>query len=299
MKQLALLILLLALAGKACAQGDGPRVFLPAPTGINPLSLTYMNMDSNFNFAGNILIPNGGVSANIWALNYNRFFSLGGRLAEIWVTVIGGTVDGFVDTPQRIGLDANASGIGDPYLAMRVGLIGAPALKPADFAQHKHGFAMYALAGISLPWGEYNQSRPLNIGTNRWALRLGLPMTVPFGDQGATWLEVHPQVYLFGDNDEPFRTDQREQNALYLVEGHLSQNFTRKFWASLDLRYQNGGETTTDGINDDNKMNQWGGGSSVGYTFSTAWSGFISYGWIFGGSAANGKLWRARLIFVF
>ncbi len=77
MKQLALLILLLALAGKACAQGDGPRVFLPAPTGINPLSLTYMNMDSNFNFAGNILIPNGGVSANIWALNYNRFFSLG------------------------------------------------------------------------------------------------------------------------------------------------------------------------------------------------------------------------------
>jgi len=81
---------------------------------------------------------------------------------------------------------------------------------------------------------------------------------------------------------------------------HLSQNLTQKLWASLDLRYQHGGETTTDGLRDGNKINQWGGGASVGYTFSRAWSGFLGYGRIFGGDDhANGEMWRARLIFVF
>jgi len=84
-----------------------------------------------------------------------------------------------------------------------------------------------------------------------------------------------------------------------VIESHLSQNFTKKMWASLDLRYQRGGETTTDGVPDDNRMNQWGGGASLGYTFNRAWSSFAGYGRIFGGSDANGEMWRARLIFIF
>lgn len=293
-------ILLILFAGEAYAQGDGPRVYLPAPTGISPVSLTYMNMDSNFNFAGNILIPDGGVTANIWALNYNHFFGIGSRLAELWVTGIGGTVDGFVTLENDSSVSASASGISDPYVAMRVGLIGAPALDPKAFVQHKHGFSLYALAGISLPWGEYDPSSALNLGTNRWSLRLGLPMVIPFGEHGATWLEIHPNMYLFGDNDQPFGASSRSQDPLYVIENHLSQNFTRKFWASLDLRYQQGGETTTDSVPDGNRMNQWGGGATVGYTFSRAWSGFLGYGRIFGGDGdANGTMWRARLIFVF
>jgi hypothetical protein len=286
--------------GEVHAQGDGPRVYLPAPTGISPVSLTWMDMDSNFNFAGTILVPDAGVNASIYALNYNRFFSIGGRLAEVWVTGIGGSVDGFVSLENGDQVGASTSGFGDPYVAMRVGLFGAPALDPQRFAQHKHGFSLYALVGLTLPWGEYDSDSVLNLGTNRWSLRLGLPMAIPFGARGATWLEIHPNVYLFGDNDEPFRADIRSQDELYIVETHLSQNFTEKFWVSLDLRYQYGGETTTNGVRDDNGMNQWGGGASVGYSFSRRWSGFFGYGKVFGGNDdANGTMWRARLIFIF
>lgn len=293
-------MVLCQLPATVLAQGDGPRVYLPAPTGISPVSLTWMDMDSNFNFAGSILVPDGGVKADIWALNYNHFFNVGGRLAEVWATGIGGSLDGFVTNENGHTFSASSSGISDPYVAMRIGLLGAPALDAASFSKHEHGFSLYALAGLTLPWGDYNEKDPLNLGTNRWSLRLGLPMAIPFGQRGATWLEVHPNVYLFGDNDEPFRADRRSQDALYVVESHLSQNFTQKFWASLDLRYQYGGETTTDGVSDDNKMNQWGGGASLGYSFSRAWSGFVGYGKIFGGNDdANGEMWRARLIFVF
>jgi hypothetical protein len=283
------------------AQGEGPRVYLPAPVGTNVISATWMDLESNMNFAGNILLPDADISSTVYAVNYNRYFALGDRLAEIWVTGIGGNINGSATTSPIGEVSASVSGIADPYIAMRVGLMGAPALEAADFMKTPPGFQLYALAGLSLPWGDYEQSRPLNLGTNRWSLRLGLPMVMPLGKKpGSTWLEIHPNIYFYGDNDEPFRATTRSQDALYVLESHLSHNFTSKFWASLDLRYQYGGETTTDRTNDDNKVNRLGGGVSLGYNFSSSWSGFFGYGQVLSetdNSTLN--MWRARLMWVF
>jgi hypothetical protein len=295
------LIAALWLPGQVLAQGEGARVYLPAPVGTNALSLTYMDMKSNMNFAGNIYVPGAEISSNVYALNYNRYFSVKGRLAEIWLTGIGGDVAGDVRNTVRGDFSSSNSGIADPYAAMRVGLIGAPALDLADFVKTPYGFQMYALAGISLPWGSYNKNTPLNLSTNRWAFRMGLPMAMPLGEKyGSTWLEINPNMYVYGDNDEPFRADIRSQDNLYVLENHLSHNFTTKFWGSLDLRYQYGGETTTDGVSDDNKVNTWGGGATLGYSFNRTWSGFVSYGQVLNsGDGVELDMWRARLIFVY
>ena len=298
---LVFLLVFVLLPGKVLAQGEGPHVYLPAPVGTNVLSATWMDLKSNMNFAGSIQIPEAKISSTVYALNFNRYFSLAGRLAEIWVTGIAGSVDGSASTAPFGERSSGTSGLGDPYFAMRVGLVGAPALKPADFMKTPPGFQLYALAGISVPWGEYKQNTPLNLGTNRWALRLGLPMVMPLGKKpGVNWLEIHPNVYFFGDNDKPFRANSRSQSALYVIESHLTHNFTPDFWAGIDLRYQYGGETTTDGLKDDNKLKRLGGGISAGYSFSSAWSGFVSYGDVITESD-NSKMnmWRARLIWVF
>jgi len=260
-----------------------------------------MDLKSNMNFAGNILIPEAEISSTIYALNYNRYFAIGDRLAEIWATGIAGNIDGTVDTTTVGSQSFGVSGIADPYFALRIGLKGAPALDPLTFSKTPLGFQIYALAGVSIPLGDYKQSRPLNLGTNRWSLRLGLPMVMPVGKAGSsTMLEIHPNVYFYTDNDKPYRADTRSQDALYVVESHLTHNFTPKFWAGVDLRYQNGGETTTDRIKDDNKVNRWGGGVSAGYTFSRTWSGFIGFGEVINESD-NSKMdmWRARLIWLF
>ena len=298
---LVLLMFFALLPGRALAQGEGPRVYLPAPVGTNALSATWMDLESNMNFAGNILIPDAEITSTIVALNYNRFFSLGDRLAEIWVTGIGGDVDGSTTAEPFRNSSVGISGIADPYFAMRVGLLGAPALDLATFMQTPPGFQMYALAGVTMPWGDYKQSRPLNLGTNRWSMRLGVPMVMPLGKKpGSTWLEVHPNVYFYGDNDEPFQATKRTQDALYVVESHLTHNFTPKFWVGLDLRYQNGGETTTDHVKDGNKVNRWGGGVSAGYTFSRSWSGFLGFGEVINESDNSVMdMWRARLIYVY
>ena len=51
------------------AQGEGPRVYLPAPTGTNVLSATWMDLKSNINFAGNILIPGAEIFSTVVAVN--------------------------------------------------------------------------------------------------------------------------------------------------------------------------------------------------------------------------------------
>jgi hypothetical protein len=301
LRSLLLLLSFILLPGYTLAQGEGPRVYVPAPVGTNILSATWMDLNSNMNFTGSILIPDAKISSTIIALNYNRYFSIGDRLAEIWATGIGGSISGTANTRDFGTQSVEVSGIADPYFAIRVGLKGATALDPLTFSKTPLGFQIYALAGVSVPLGDYKQSRPLNLGTNRWSLRLGLPMVMPVGKAGSsTILEFHPNVYFFGKNDEPFRADTRSQDALYVVETHLSHNFTPKFWASMDLRYQYGGETTTDHLRDDNKVNRWGGGLSAGYTFSRSWNGFIGYAEVINESD-NSKMdmWRARLIWLF
>ena len=309
-----LLLATMTLLGSApaAAQGEGPRVYLLSPVDINALSLTWMDLSSNFNFSQSILIEDADVRSDIWALNYNRFFSVGGRFAEIWATGIWGSVEGDIqvgpEPPPIVPFPPGStvrvpkeSGIADPYLAMRVGLIGAPALKVEEFMQHRPGFQLYALAGANVPVGDYDASRPVNLGTNRWALRLGLPMVVPFGSPASrAALEIVPSFYYFTDNDDPFRADLREQDPLYVLETHLTRNFTPKFWAGLDLRYQYGGKTTTDGVSDRNTIDQLGGGVVAGYQLTRALQVWASYGEILAQNDNSiGEMFRVRMILAF
>jgi len=291
----------LMMSARTVAQGEGPRVYLMAPVGINALSATYMGMSSNMNFAQSILIPEAEVTSEVLALNYNRFFAIGDRFAELWVTGIFGSVDGTVRGIPLGDLSASESGLGDPYFALRVGLIGAPALKPTEFSQHQQGFQMHALAGVAPPLGDYESTRVLNLGTNRWSYRLGLPMVLPFGHAPTpTYLEVNPNVYIYGDNDDPFGAEKREQDPLFVLESHLTHNFTPRLWAGIDLRYQHGGETTTDGVKDDNRIKQLGGGVALGYQFTRNISGFFSYGEIIEQQdGSEGDMLRFRAIYTF
>ena len=134
----SLLLLCLSLfpAGRAQAQGDGPRAWLFAPDGINAISLTWMELSSNYNFAGDILIPNADIDSDVEALAYIRYFGLGGRFAQVQATGIFGGVGGTVTVPPGSGFPLPPGtyntrrfrGFGDPIFTFRIGLAGAPAL---------------------------------------------------------------------------------------------------------------------------------------------------------------------------
>ena len=194
------------------------------------------------------------------------------------------------------------SGWADPFFQLRVGLFGAPGLTPAEFVKHKQTLQVYGLVGFSPPLGEYDSARLINLGTNRWAIRLGAPVVVPFGNPKAPfWLEAIPNVYLYTDNtDVSGPGTERSQDPLWVLETHLSHNLTKMFWLSFDLRGQYGGATTTDGVYDDNKTEQLGGGGTLGIQLSRPLGLQVTYGTIFAKSGnARGNMWRFRMTYAF
>lgn len=258
----------------AWAQGDGPRSQLPMPIGTNVFVPTWLDMRMNSDFSQSVLRADAEVNADILLGVYVRSFAVGDRYAQIWLVPNWGKLDASVDVARpgggTITRSVQQSGFGDPYVAMKIGLVGAPALGLADFMKHKPTFQLYAYAGLYIPLGDYDSSRLLNLGTNHWALRLGLPMVFPIGKpQKQINLEIHPGVTIHGDNSDPTGgAGTVSQDPLYQVEFHLSRNFSPKWWGSIGGRYRNGGETSTDGIADGNKQDVLGGELTLGYAFT-------------------------------
>jgi Putative MetA-pathway of phenol degradation len=295
------------LPGRILAQGEGAHTYLPAPVGTNVIVPTYMDISSNYNFTQSIQINNADIRSQIGVVSYVHFFRVWGQLAELWVSPIFGSVSGTVDLPTPGGGTRTVnvrphSGFADPYLGFRVGLFGAPGLEPAEFMKHQQTFQVYGLVGVMPPLGSYDSTRLINLGTNRWALRLGVPIVVPFGNpKDPFWLEANPNVYLYTDNtDVSGPGTVRSQDPLWVLETHLSHNLSRMFWLSFDLRGQYGGATTTDGISDDNKTEQLGGGGTLGIQLSRPLGLQVTYGTIFAKSGnARGNMWRARMTYAF
>jgi hypothetical protein len=293
-----------ALAGTARAQGDGPHNLPLVPKDMNLFVAMPMGLSGNFNPSGTVLIPGANVDVFAVPLTYVRTFSLGGRFGRLFLTAPLATLDagGTVIDPRtgnEITVSRGRSGWMDPMVTMHVGLVGAPALAGAEFVKHPRSFQMVAIVGTAIPIGTYDSTRAINLGTNRWAFRLGFGTVAPLGK--ATAWESANTFYLFTENSDVFGgADTRSQDPLFVSENHFTYAFNRKTWASVDLRWQYGGETHTDGSADDNHTNILGGGLTLGHTFTPHFNGYVSYGNILA-SSGNAEEWliRTQLVYSF
>jgi hypothetical protein len=303
--KLFLLALMLLLSGRAEAQGDGPHNLPLIPIDTNIFAGMGMWLSGNFNPAQTALIPGADVNVLAAPLTYIRTFPMGSHFGRLFVTVPLATLEASAEAfDPRFGfyrvIERRRSGYMDPMVALHIGLLGAPALTLPEFVKHTKSFQLYGILGTSIPVGTYDSDRLINLGTNRWSFRTGIGMVVPFGTKHATALESANSVFFFTDNTDLLLADERAQDALFVSENHLTHNFTPRFWASLDLRYQVGGETATDGIEDGNKTEILGGGLSLGYQFTPQLGCYGSFGTIIAKKGdAEETMFRYQLIYSF
>jgi hypothetical protein len=80
----------------------------------------------------------------------------------------------------------------------------------------------------------------------------------------------------------------------------LSHNFTPNLWGVANLRYQYGGETSADGVKDDNKMSILGGGLGMGYQVLKPLGIAADYGGVLlSANGAKGKMFRLSIVFTY
>lgn len=301
------LLLLFLLPAQVNAQGAGPRTNFLTPVGIKSLSFTYLDVDSNFRFGQSDAFGDADINTQTAILSYSQRFSVFGRFAQVGlsssyseVTLKAATSDQAGSVIENTVLSRR--GAGDPVASLRLGLIGAPALTPKQWHEYDKGFQMYAMFGLLIPIGHYDDRRAINTGFNRWGYQLGLPMVIPLEKtKRKTFLEITPQVNIYADNNDPFRNVNRlSQDPLYSLEVQASHQFTRKLWVSLGFQYQNGGRTNADGVPNNNKLDQWLGELAAGYIVNSQFAVLGSYGKIFEQkNNARGDMLRVRLVTMF
>jgi hypothetical protein len=256
----ALLLLALATASPASAQQLEPRAYSPAPVGVNFFGVAYANSSGDVVFDPSLPFSDVSANVNSAAPFYGRTFGMFGRLASLggaqpyaW-----GSVEGNVgETFHRV----TRSGLADATLRFACNLVGGPALSPPEFAKRKQGTMLGASLTITGPTGQYDPSKLINIGTNRWSFKPELGFSQPVG---RWWFDLYAGVWLFTTNHNFYGGQTREQDPLVVVQGHVSYTFRPQLWLAFDSTWYRGGATTLNGIaNADRQEN-----SRVGLTLA-------------------------------
>ena len=151
--------------------------------------------------------------------------------------------------------------MGDTKLKCTVNLMGAPALGMSEFMRRKPQTTFGASLTVSAPTGEYHSDKLINVGTNRWALKPEIGVSHPVG----RWtFEAIAGAWFFEDNDDFFGGRHREQEPLASVQAHVSYTFRPRLWLALNATYYDGGRSTLDGVEKDDRQSN----SRYGLTLS-------------------------------
>ena len=75
--------------------------------------------------------------------------------------------------------------------------------------------------------------------------------------------DAYANTYLYTDNNSYRGVEVLRQRGLIGLEGHLSYTFNNTIWASLDTRYSFLGDTTVNGVNQDNPQRNFILGSEL------------------------------------
>ncbi len=253
---------LLLLPVRASAQELEPGAYWPLPAGLNILTVVNSFNAGDVAFDAAAPIDEASATINTTALSFTRAFSLAGRSANAGVVlpVVGGHLEGLY-----LGAPAETSrfGLGDPRLRFAVNLYGAPAMAPKVFASYRQRLIVGVALSVVPPIGQYDPSKLINLGTNRWSLKPEIGISRTYGK----WVvEGMAGVWLFTDNTDFFGGRTREQDPVTASQFHLTYKFTPVRWLAADANYYTGGQTTIGGNeNLDLQRN-----SRIGATFSSA-----------------------------
>jgi len=224
------------------AQELEPRAYSVSPRGANFAVFAFSRATGDLSFDPTLPIENASATLDGGAVAYVRSIDFLGRSASVGVQApyIWGTLQGTVNGAFQ---SARRSGLGEPAARFSVNLHGAPSMDGEQFQQYRQGTIVGASAVVSLPLGQYDPARLINVGSHRWAVKpeVGLSQHL-----GRWFLDLYLGAWFFGPNDN-LQGRVRRQDPIGSAQVHITYTFTRRLWAAVDANFYTGGRTSIDG----------------------------------------------------
>jgi hypothetical protein len=232
-----------------CAFGSAqelePRAYSPSPIGTTFVLGGFGRSQGPILLDPSLDVDN--VEGDLWiaTVGVGHIFGVAGRQARVLgvVPVAWGDVQGVVSgSPERQAL----RGLADPRVKFTIGLHGALALTAEEFARMPRQVVVGASVTVVPPLGQYESTRLVNLGYNRWAFKPELGLSHQIG----RWtFDGYAGAWLFTANHAYYpRTATREQDPVWTMQTHVSYGLPRRMWIAFNGTWFAGGQTSVDDV---------------------------------------------------
>jgi hypothetical protein len=265
------------------AQELEPRAYSPAPVGLNFVLLGGVHSSGEVLTDPSVPLQDVQAKLNAGMAGYGRTFGILGHQASFLLAVpyVWGDISGRVFEEQG---SVSRSGLGDVKLRLAANLIGGEALTPREFMRRTPRTTLGASLSVSAPSGQYNPDKLINIGTNRWAFKPEIGLSIPHD----RWMfDVFAGVWLFTDNPDFFGGVHREQEPMPTLQAHVSYTIRPRAWIAFDSTYYFGGETSANGVDAGDRKENSRYGVTLSLPAGKAQS--IKFNWSRGATARLGS----------
>jgi hypothetical protein len=247
-------LLLVFIAGtflpSSWAQDLAPRGYVITPLHSNAATLAWSFYDGSINFNGTLPVSDATGRYSVPIFSYYHSFSFFGRSANVLASLPYGvgSFHGTLGTEQHL----YRSGLLDSVFRFSVNLKGGPAMPAQKFVKWKQKVLLGASLKVMAPTGQYDPTKLVNWGTNRWSFKPELGYSQRWGN----WvLDGYLGAWFFTTNQGFWSrniyfpgTRSQSQNPIVSLEGHLSYDFKPRLWISIDSNFWLGAKTSVNGV---------------------------------------------------
>jgi hypothetical protein len=256
-----LLALALAMSAAARSQDIEPRQYTNVPVGMNFLVAGYTYTQGGVAFDSSLPVTKPDLETNSGIVGLSHALDLWGK---------SGKIDAIVPFTWLSGsalyngeqISRSVSGFADPLFRLSVNLYGAPAMTLQQLPSYRQDLVVGAALQVSAPLGQYDDTRLVNIGANRWWFRPSIGVSKSLG---AWTLEATAAGAFYTDNTDFYGGKTRSQDPIYSAQGHVIRGFARGIWASLSATYYTGGTTEIDGVDKQDLQRNWRVGGTLAF----------------------------------
>jgi hypothetical protein len=233
------------------AQDLAPRAYLITPIHGNAITMTYSFYDGSINFNGALPVSDAKGTYTVPIISYYHSFGLFGRSANIVAGLPYG-IGNFSGSLSGAEQNVYRSGLLDSVYRFSINLKGGPAMTAQEFAKWRQKVLLGAGLKVVVPTGQYDPTKLINWGTNRWSFKPEFGYSQRFGK----WvLDGYVGAWFFTTNHDFWSrnafypgTRSQSQKPIVAFETHLSYDFKPRLWVSFDGNYWIGGSTSIAGI---------------------------------------------------
>ena len=259
------LLTLFSISVPLFSQDLEPRRWTLIPVDTNIIGIGYGHTFGDILFDPVMQIEDAKVKADTLAVSYIRSFSFAGKALRF---------DAFLPwhSAQWKGLlkgspgSTERKGLGDSRFRLSVNLL--------NDSQKTSSTVVGAGLAVTVPTGEYDKDKLINLGQNRYIIR---PQIGVVHTRGAWSYELTGSIFFFTDNDEYFKDRIQEQDPLYAIQSHVVYVFSPGLWTSLSAGYGFGGNTSIDNESKDNEWDNFMTALSFGFPLSRTQSVKLNY----------------------